>query len=311
MLDPTLEWLLKRGISKNRITDQDSSYVVDGDIVFKKSSYPGSDRGARPNQKIRAEEPLINLGETSTIELLVAVDNSFPRTSWRQNVINGLGDAIGSWNGVSNQKIHFSYTTDESSADIVVRNNPGLSSTNYGQADPPFQCESGYHLDLNNLTELLSRNQLHFLIAHELGHNIGFWHTDEAGGYLIPGTPTSDSQSLMNKGTYTTTSNPANVPVWNGFSSYDVVATQFIYPLTPKATATYNGPTDKVDFTWTTSRFCNPNVTIQMTLPNGNYSQAISTTNDGKESFQLDLPGTYKIRVFTTSIPALEAQIVL
>ncbi len=69
-------------------------------------------------------------------------------------------------------------------------------------------------------------------MVHELGHCIGFRHTNWAqiletagtiGAVHIPGTPVgTDSKSVMN-------GNAGNTS-WDGFSSYDIIAAQTIYP---------------------------------------------------------------------------------
>ncbi|WP_163995596.1 M57 family metalloprotease [Pyxidicoccus caerfyrddinensis] len=73
------------------------------------------------------------------------------------------------------------------------------------------------------------------LITHELGHTLGFRHTDffnaascggnegssGVGAILIPGTPTSDPSSLMNSCFRSTSTGE--------FSQYDIVALNYLY----------------------------------------------------------------------------------
>ncbi|MCY1015848.1 zinc-dependent metalloprotease [Pyxidicoccus sp. MSG2] len=73
------------------------------------------------------------------------------------------------------------------------------------------------------------------MITHELGHTIGFRHTDffnaascggnegsaGVGAILIPGTPTSDPSSLMNSCFRATATGE--------FSQYDIVALNYLY----------------------------------------------------------------------------------
>ena len=82
--------------------------------------------------------------------------------------------------------------------------------------------------DSNKSVELGSKS---YNMVHELGHCIGLRHTNwdirgepinPWGANLIPGTPSQDPNSVMNGGT-------AN-NVYLGFSSYDIIALQYLYP---------------------------------------------------------------------------------
>jgi hypothetical protein len=57
-------------------------------------------------------------------------------------------------------------------------------------------------------------------MAHEMGHNFGLLHTNQTDGTIIPGTPATDANSVMN----------SYVLPWNGFTYYDQVAVQVLYP---------------------------------------------------------------------------------
>jgi hypothetical protein len=57
-------------------------------------------------------------------------------------------------------------------------------------------------------------------LTHELGHSIGFTHTDGTYGNLVPNTPETDPNSVMN----------SFVLPWNGFTPYDIAAVNTIYP---------------------------------------------------------------------------------
>jgi hypothetical protein len=303
--DPTLNYILSLGFKRENVVEYGDYYIVEGDMKFSKKDY-NNIPGARLQQRFDNLIPIINHDIANTIS--VRVDYSFTDPDVRQKVINAAQASISSWNSISVSKLRFIYFSG-SSANITLTHTSSSNPNTYAVATPPINCGAGPSIGLTDIIADLDTNQLHQLLVHEMGHCAGFRHTDESylnGPYLVPLTPYSDANSVMNSG-----AGDNSARSWTGFTAYDVVATQVLYPTNAFAIAEYNNATDKVDFRWTPSKFCNTTVTIQMTLPNGSYSQAISTNNDGTESFQLDLPGTYKIRVFTTSVPALEATITL
>ena len=98
--------------------------------------------------------------------------------------------------------------------------------------DPPTgDGQSGHFLQVNPFwTQCLNASQKKYVIAHELGHTIGFRHTNwrtadppsNLGANLIFGTPETDTASVMN-------ANTGGKP-WNGFSLFDKLAGFELYP---------------------------------------------------------------------------------
>ncbi len=73
-------------------------------------------------------------------------------------------------------------------------------------------------------------SQKTYNLVHELGHCIGFRHTNwyslgegsgSVGANQIPGSPTSDSNSVMNGGTALNS--------WKGFSNWDIFSVKYLY----------------------------------------------------------------------------------
>jgi hypothetical protein len=85
---------------------------------------------------------------------------------------------------------------------------------------PDWSGGAGFSMSINTAFNYLNSAQKIFAMVHELGHNIGFTHTDGSYGTLVPGTPSTDAQSVMN----------SFVGNWVGFSNYDQVATHNVYP---------------------------------------------------------------------------------
>jgi predicted Zn-dependent protease len=85
---------------------------------------------------------------------------------------------------------------------------------------PTSNGRPGVSVEINAYYNTLAANQKLFAITHELGHTIGFHHTNQTSGIYISGTPQTDANSVMN----------SFVLPWNGFTAGDVRATQILYP---------------------------------------------------------------------------------
>ncbi len=178
-----------------------------------------------------------------TIDILGYTGSCCALTS---NMRTGLQWAVNNYNRI-NTTLNFRLTfgTDFQSADMVVYNN-GASGAG-GQAEFPSGGRPGKFIQINAGTGTFGGSNVNnvneHVIGHEIGHAVGFRHTDyarrrcgganEGGGGVgaihIPGTPTVnqwgasglDSDSLM-------------ISCFDGsedgeFSNFDVVALEFLY----------------------------------------------------------------------------------
>lgn len=146
----------------------------------------------------------------------------------------------------------------------------------------------------------MSADQLKFLIIHEFGHTLGFLHTDgqqndRESPFLIPGTPTSDGNSVMNSGTFNQTNfMPSSVPGWStqfpfGFSTSDRTAVSFLFPVTAAVSIEDDNITNSpILVTWPPSNFCeriNNNVKIDIYQGNTFIKSSGYIYNNGSYRF--------------------------
>jgi hypothetical protein len=217
-MDEFLDHLASLGLSPSSVEEHDGFYLVDGDMMFSKTP------AATQLRQLRVDR-LVSYAEVA--DITVTVDGSIPTSgvdAWR----NEIQQAINDWNTVGGSRVHFSYTLDPS-ADVVVQSDAGILESNMLAAASFPSSTSGrpgsllvINLDANG-NQTISSGQKRQAMAHELGHIIGLYHTNESIGVRIPGTPCMDSASVMTGGTAGRS--------WAGFSFYDREAVRAMYPI--------------------------------------------------------------------------------
>jgi hypothetical protein len=235
------------GFRGDLVQDFGSYVLVEGDIRITKDELRAAPRSASRNPKgPRFQYRTSNTVGSPKIQQIVVSLAGVAGTVWE----TPARDALAQWNAVSGSYVKM---VEGSPADIAVSTtctssnvaayasfpsggNPG--STVY--VNTCFGYTIGYSARLRN-------------VVHELGHTIGFRHTNYVqngetagtdGAIQISGTPSSggDGSSVMNGGTALNT--------WAGFSSYDQTATRALYPLpSPSPSASASG-TGTVLVTW-------------------------------------------------------------
>lgn len=258
--------LLQNGIKPAQIVDLEEYYLVQGDLLFKKNKTDLNEVTAFFRQEAKGTGPVAQRsgGKTSqwqTPDLIsslkvesIKYSVSLP-AAWRNSVLL----ALEKWSSIQDVKINFyldDYLSSPSPGDNSIYFTEDGNSLPYdviAAAEFPSNGNSGFkvlvNLDFYNNYPVTDAGKLYNMV-HEIGHCLGFRHSNmqiigepQLGAGLIPGTPSSDANSVMNGGTALNT--------WNGFSAYDVIAAQTLYPY---------GPYDK----WLTS-------------PEGKYSSQYGT----------------------------------
>jgi hypothetical protein len=234
------------GLDGLPIEERGDYYVIDGDISVSKKSLESIDtKDIKNGRSKQASYTLIDFANQPNIT--VRVDNSIP-TSGDDDWWGTVQQAAIQWNGITGSRINFIYTTDPT-ADITVRTDTDpafglpLKDNTIAEGSWPSGGQAGFQVRVNldfNSNASVSIPQKVYNMIHELGHNIGFRHTNwqglsEFAGNGIPGTPNigsnPDPNSVMNGGTANNS--------WVGFSQFDVIALRTLYP---GITVTLGGP---------------------------------------------------------------------
>ncbi|UII33145.1 M57 family metalloprotease [Fulvivirga ulvae] len=222
--DPVVRRIIDAGIAIEDIVAYDDHYVAEGDIVFYKEE-PHFDGDVHNGREEQARSTYVVAPAYRNIRIYL--DQASFSTL---NLNDAVNTAISAFNAVGTE-IQFSRVYSQSSADIVVKRNNAIGTNVCGRAGFPFSNGRPFNnVDISETTlinfGLTSTSQLRLLVAHEIGHCIGFRHTNwqsqgESTAIHIPGTPTSDGASVMNGSTCGNN--------WGGLSFYDKKGMEVLY----------------------------------------------------------------------------------
>ncbi|MDR2894005.1 MAG: zinc-dependent metalloprotease [Alistipes sp.] len=214
------------GLSTEDIVETDDSYIVEGDIVFEKKSM--RDYAGKTRQKYYY---LVSPTKVNDIKVYI-----YPEL--QTNIVSSNGtwyqatiDALAAWSSrsfIPNCIINFRTVTSEASADVFVRRDPTVSAI--ASADFPFFGDPGRSVRISTNYDSYTLAQKTYIMVHEFGHVLGFIHMNESG-IQIPGTTTSDPQSIMVNTSIGGLSWNSNGYTGNydGFTPNDVIAAQATY----------------------------------------------------------------------------------
>jgi hypothetical protein len=207
------------GMSADKVTylQNEKQFVVDGDsyvslqdaqLRFASKGVAGAANGAT---QMRSPY-LITPSKVSTIKFYC--DATVP-AMW----VAALDSAIVNWNA-SGSAVKMQRITATTGYTTKVTTNYSVSSTIATSAYPDYYGNPGNKITINTYQNGLSDSKKVFAITHEVGHSLGLSHTNGTYGYLVAGTPTTDSYSIMNSVCLT----------WTNFTSYDLLAISTLYP---------------------------------------------------------------------------------
>jgi hypothetical protein len=237
-----LTYLTKLGYDTTGLVELDAYYLVEGDILIEKQSI-----STTPRQAVQSLNNLVDIAKQQNIT--IRVDASMPNNGgdldWRSEV----SQAISEYNDLPTSNIRLSLVTG-SSADITVRVsniNPAsglnLPSGAIAAAGLPLNGNPFPNVVVNSSyvqASTISSGQKKYNLVHEIGHCIGFRHTNwygmgESNTLGVGSSPNAGSNpdvtSVMNGGTALNS--------WNGFSYWDIYAISYLYAL-PKVSIMVN-----------------------------------------------------------------------
>lgn len=232
----------KLGLDTVGMVDRGDYFVVEGDITVSKQSLlqhtsklplPTDGPSRFPHSAVSLQAVTTTLVSQSnvthiTVDLTQIASSSAWTTAARQ--------AIANWSAIPGTTVQMS---EASPGDITVYFDVLDSDHTAAQGEFPAGSPGtvGYRVRINpNYYTSLNASQMQNNMTHELGHNIGFRHTNwqsnpclfggsegagTDGANTVSGTPSSDAASVMNGCTANNS--------WAGFSHYDSVAVSVLY----------------------------------------------------------------------------------
>jgi len=183
-------------------------YIVEGDMVFSSKELAT----ISTDEKQRRSANLISCANARNIRVRNFILNRIP------NAEREFSAALREWNRVRGHIVRL--VEVDSDHDILVSAVSNISGNAIGQGALPSNGEPGSSILLNDDFRNESRSFWKHVIIHELGHTLGFEHTDSNEGTQIDGTPNTDARSVMN-----TAVSPANTRL----SRNDITALQALY----------------------------------------------------------------------------------
>lgn len=244
-----LKFLSVYGFDLSNVEEYPDFYLIEGCISVSKEGLREGKYAMKSDPRAHARTTnIVNSAPWNIRTIRIMVDSSIPTSgidNWRTEITQAINDL----NSVNNFRLQFLLVAS-GSYDILIRSdNNILNDDVIAQAEFPASGNPGYQIQINldflenfygisggwNVPSGVKRRN----IVHEIGHCIGYRHTNHPvsradggpeptssyGLHEIPGTWSNDPGSVMNGLTALET--------WNGFSVLDILAHRAVYPIDP------------------------------------------------------------------------------
>lgn len=235
--DGDLSIIKSLGFDETSVVDKGDYYLVEEDVMILKENLDGY-------KKI--------LSQPDTLQLRQAYVNNKVGYSNMTNITVGYSAAV----SVKYEKAILQAISQYNNTGTLINMTASRSSGDYpsgniqivgGGPDGAYAESSfpsangavGAQIKINFLlSDKLNEAQKVFLLVHELGHTLGFRHTNwqqdneknsPDGANQVPGTPTGTSSDKDNTSVFNSGNFYGAPPAWNGFSNYDMIALRYLF----------------------------------------------------------------------------------
>lgn len=245
------------GFPRDLIHDVGDRYIVDGDIVIVKATLEAVAKGLDTSRLRAPAGPMRQYSTTNVPGLGTGPYGYVPTIGIDLSAIDAenaewataIRGAMANWAGIPGAQVYFVEAPGTYTVTVTRGTCEGrvIACASF----PTVQCwptgcvVPGDHIYITQGHDSLSADMKLGTMTHEMGHLVGFRHTNwnnrvcddgfnmcqepagPDGAVHIPGTPTSafeegpsDGLSVMN----------AVIKPWNGFSGYDRIAARYLFP---------------------------------------------------------------------------------
>ncbi len=212
-------FLVNSGFERNTITfnEENEMFIIDNDLLISKSEVAnyikrdGLDAGL--NDKQRRGTYIVSANNARNVTYFIESDVS---QSWK----DAINSAVAQYNVINGSGLRISITNNRDNADSRIFNGFSNESWVARALLPNSSRRVGSWIEINTRYNGMESGRKLFTMVHEMGHNFGLLHTNQTSGSVIPGTPLTDPNSVMN----------SFVLPWQGFTNFDLVAIRTLYP---------------------------------------------------------------------------------
>lgn len=207
------------GFRSDMVVDGGDHYLVEGDIMIDKSWLEAWRRADLYQSSSQQWQTPGVVSQSVVSNIVVNLSGIAAYPDW----LAATRQAMAEYGALSGTTIRF---VEGSNAHINVSMYSTHSSTG-ATASWPVNGSPGPTIQINSQANVTSHDLRVHIMAHEFGHTVGFRHSNwqtnsegQNGAILIPNTPSNDAQSIMQS-----VARP-----WTGFSGYDYLSLQYLYP---------------------------------------------------------------------------------
>lgn len=216
-------YLIGKGFKAENIVFKDERFILEKDIIITREELEIKMKNEGAPQTEHWRGPYL-VKDPYHKNIKYYMDSGVP-FDWNSAVLG----AVMNWNNMEDHSymvLNMSLLASSAGGDVRI-------FMGYEDADwvaraylPASDGKAGRSIEINSKYNYLPASEKLFAITHEIGHTIGFNHTDENKGSFIKGTipffdsPLVDPESVMN----------STILPWNKFTDGDVRATKNLYP---------------------------------------------------------------------------------
>ncbi len=226
--DPLARRVADLGFRTDMIVDEGDHFRVEGDIIIPKNELVGPRAQSRPGGPVFQWHTNALVAQTKMAQgLRVNLSPIAGNAGW----LAAARSAMNHWSWTYGTRI---YLVEGGPADITF-SFASLPSGTLAQASFPASGNPGGVVQISTAYNSLASSRKLWVLVHEIGHTLGYRHSNwddlneeniaehyTVGANFIPNTLYTDPNSVMTGGVGSRT--------WSGFSSYDNIGNQYLYP---------------------------------------------------------------------------------